>query len=202
MTIAKSQPLPQPMTLEAYLNYDDGTDTRYELVDGNLVEMGAESELNVLIAGFLVSVFLKFLPHYCIRRGTEIVVVGQGANTRYPDLMLLTEAGVNALSGQKRSLITLDMPTPALVVEVVSSSDTDKASRDRDYIEKRQEYAQRGIPEYWIIDPMAAAVRVLSLVGETYQDQTFVGADKLVSPSFATLALTAEQILTAGLPMA
>jgi Uma2 family endonuclease len=190
------------MTLEAYLDYDDGTDTRYELVDGHLVEMGAESELNVLIAGFLVSVFLKFLPHYCIRRGTEIVVVGQGANTRYPDLMLLTEAGVKALSGQKRSLITLDMPTPALVVEVVSSSDTDKASRDRDYIEKRREYAQRGIPEYWIIDPMAAAVRVLTLEGDTYQDQTFAGADKLVSPSFAALALTAEQILTAGLSMA
>jgi Uma2 family endonuclease len=85
---------------------------------------------------------------------------------------------------------------------VVSSSDTDKASRDRDYIEKRREYAQRGIPEDWIIDPMAAAVRVLTRVGETYQDQTFVGADKLVSPSFAALALTAEQILTAGLPMA
>jgi Uma2 family endonuclease len=86
-------------------------------------------------------------------------------------------------------------------VEVVSSSDTDKASRDRDYIEKRREYAQRGIPEYWIIDPMAAAVRVLTLEGDTYQDQTFAGADKLVSPSFAALTLTAEQILTAGLPI-
>lgn len=29
MTIAT-----KPMTLEDYLNYDDGTDTRYELVDG------------------------------------------------------------------------------------------------------------------------------------------------------------------------
>jgi Uma2 family endonuclease len=34
------------MTIEEYLNYDDGTDTRYELVDGVLVEMGAESTLN------------------------------------------------------------------------------------------------------------------------------------------------------------
>jgi hypothetical protein len=49
---------------------------------------------------------------------------------------------------------------------------------------------------------MAAAVRVLTLEGDTYQDQTFAGADKLVSPSFAALALTAEQILTAGLSMA
>ena len=27
------------LTLEEYLVYDDGTDTRYELVDGELVEM-------------------------------------------------------------------------------------------------------------------------------------------------------------------
>ncbi|MGD1906345.1 MAG: Uma2 family endonuclease [Leptolyngbyaceae cyanobacterium] len=187
------------MTIEAYLAYDDGTDTRYELVDGVLVEMGAESEINVLISGFLVSVFLRFLPHYCIRRGTEIVVSGKAANTRYPDLMLLTEAGVKALSRQRRSLITLDMPAPRLVVEVVSSSDTDKVSRDRDYIEKRQEYAQRSIPEYWIVDPIAAEVWILTLVGETYQERRFIGADQLLSRHFEALDLTVEQLLQAGL---
>lgn len=35
MTIAS-----QKMTLEEYLNYDDGTDTRYELVNGELIAMG------------------------------------------------------------------------------------------------------------------------------------------------------------------
>jgi Uma2 family endonuclease len=31
------------MSLEEYLTYEDGTDARYEWVDGVLVEMGAES---------------------------------------------------------------------------------------------------------------------------------------------------------------
>ncbi|NJL23339.1 MAG: Uma2 family endonuclease, partial [Leptolyngbyaceae cyanobacterium SM1_3_5] len=31
------------LTFEEYLAYDDGTDTRYELVDGVLVEMPTES---------------------------------------------------------------------------------------------------------------------------------------------------------------
>jgi Uma2 family endonuclease len=44
---------PKRMSLEEYLAYDDGTDTRYELVDGVLVEMGNESKLNVQIAMFL-----------------------------------------------------------------------------------------------------------------------------------------------------
>ncbi len=45
------------MTPEEYLDYDDGTDTRYELVDGVLVEMGAESTLNTQIAVFLLLTF-------------------------------------------------------------------------------------------------------------------------------------------------
>lgn len=36
----------KPMTLEDYLNYDDGTDTRYELVNGELIAMPPESTLN------------------------------------------------------------------------------------------------------------------------------------------------------------
>ncbi|MFG6094028.1 Uma2 family endonuclease [Leptothoe sp. ISB3NOV94-8A] len=199
MTVAKSKPINQTMTLEEYLAYDDGTNTRYELVDGILVDMGAESDINVMIAGFLVSVLLQHLPHYCIRRGTEVEVFGSEANTRYPDLMVLTEAGVAALSGKKRSLVLLDMPAPALVVEVVSSSDTDKESRDRDYVKKRQEYAQRGIPEYWIVDPIAEKVLILSLTDSTYTEQTFVGDKPLVSPGLPELTISAQQVLAAGM---
>lgn len=194
MTIATNQ----PMTLEEYLNYDDGTDTRYELVDGILIDMGAESDVNVVIGSLLFSIFLQFVPYYCVRRGTEIAVTGNAANTRYPDLVVVTEKGAAMLAGQKRSLVTLDMPVPALVVEVVSSSDTDKTSRDRDYVQKRQEYAQRGIPEYWIIDPLAAIVWVLKLVGKEYQEQQFTGEEQVVSPCYPKLNITAEQILNAG----
>lgn len=199
MTVAKSKPITQTMTLEEYLAYDSGTDTRYELVDGILVDMGAESDINVMIAGFLVSVLLQYLPHYCIRRGTEVEVSGNDANTRYPDLMVLTEAGVAALSDKKRSLVLLDMPAPALVVEVVSSSNTDKESRDRDYVKKRQEYAQRGIPEYWIIDPIAEVVLVLTLVSGTYTEQSFSGDDLLVSSGLPQLTVSAQKVLTAGM---
>jgi len=41
------------MTFVEYLDYDDGTGTHYELVDGTLVEMGAENDLNILIATLL-----------------------------------------------------------------------------------------------------------------------------------------------------
>lgn len=196
MTIAKNR----PMTLEEYLDYDDGTDASYELVDGILVEMTAEVDINILISSFLFSIFLQSVPYYCIRRGTEIVVAGKYANTRIPDLMVLTEEGVSALPSNKRSMIMFDMPAPALVVEVVSSSDTNKASRERDYTRKKKEYAQRDILEYWIVDPILAVVVVLTLADGAYQETKFVGEDGVRSPTFPALNLSAKQLLSAGMP--
>ncbi|MDW8199751.1 MAG: Uma2 family endonuclease [Cyanobacteriota bacterium SKYGB_h_bin112] len=186
------------MTLEEYLSYDDGTDRRYELVDGVLVDVGAERPLNIDIAMFLIVMFAQLIPIRLIHRGTELVVPGAGASTRYPDLVVLSEACAAALAGKPRSLITLEMPAPALVVEVVSPGNPGEQNYDRDYIEKRREYALRGIPEYWIIDPDRQVVLVLTLTGQTYQDQRFMGNEAIVSPTFPQFQATAEQILKAG----
>ena len=50
-----------------------------------------------------------------------------------------------------------------LVMEVVSPDDP-----QRDRVTKRREYAQAGIPEYWIVDPADASITVLSLRGSEY----------------------------------
>jgi hypothetical protein len=44
------------LTMEEYLAYDDGTDTRYELVDGELVEMPPESPENCGLSKWLAPV--------------------------------------------------------------------------------------------------------------------------------------------------
>jgi len=77
------------MTLEEYLNYDDGTDTRYELVDGELIAMPPESRLNVKIAIFLLAQFVKLgVPEDQIAMRTQIAVSGSRATAREPDLMV------------------------------------------------------------------------------------------------------------------
>jgi Uma2 family endonuclease len=82
---------------------------------------------------------------------------------------------------------------------VVSSSDTDKRSRERDYVTKRQNYAERGIAEYWIVDPIAAVIWVLTLTDQAYEEQSFVSDEYIVSSEFPHLQLTAQQVLNAGL---
>ena len=185
-------------TIEEYLDYDDGTDTHYELVDGELVEMGAEKRLNEKIALWLLSQLLQFVPIDLIARGTQISVRGKTATARNPDLMILTEELDQILSQQSQSLITFDMPAPALVVEVVSPGEPGTDNYDRDYVDKPKEYAARGIPEFWQIDPSRSVVIVLTLKDGAYQSREFRGSDRVVSPTFPDLKLTAEQILRAG----
>lgn len=182
-------------TLDQYLAYDDGTERRYELVDGDLLEMPPETDRNNLISLYLLSEFLKFVPLHLIRhKDTEIVVTGNRLRVRLPDLLLLTEELFAAIGGG-RATITSDMPSPILVVEVVSPG---KVNEDRDYRYKRSEYAARGISEYWIVDPGQAKITVLTLVDGLYEETIFQGSGAIVSVLFPEVTLTASQILGAG----
>ncbi len=183
------------LSLEDYLAYEDGTDRRYELLDGVLVEMGAESRLNEKIALWLLKQFLQVVEVDLIARGTQIQVRSEWVKTRNPDLMILTDALDAALLNSGQSLITLDMPPPLLVVEVVSPGEVGTPNYDRDYQEKPREYADRCIPEYWIIDPSRQVVLVLTLKGQDYERSVFRGLEIVRSTVFPELSLTAAQCL-------
>ncbi|MEO0804341.1 MAG: Uma2 family endonuclease [Cyanobacteria bacterium J06642_2] len=181
------------MTLAEYLTYDDGTDSRYELVDGVLVAMPPESKLNQRIASLLLIYFSQQgIPFYRLNIGAEMVTVGSRATTRWPDLLVFTEELATAFKGATRGTITLDMPPPQLVVEVVSPGNE---NRDRDYRYKRSEYAARGIAEYWIVDPHQEKVTILELVAGFYEERVFAGDEVLISPTFGQLTFTACKLL-------
>lgn len=187
----------QSMSLEDYLQYDDGTDTRYELEDGELLRMPPESDLNRRIATFLLIYFAQNgIPSSRLTMKTELAVSGARATVRVPDLMVLSEELAQALEGASRSTVTLDMPPPQLVVEVVSPG---KENEDRDYRYKRSQYEARGIAEYWIIDPGRQQVTVLHWVEGLYEEEVFTGDGAIASPLLSEfkqdMELTVAQVL-------
>lgn len=190
MTIAAGK-----MTFEEYLSYDDGTDTRYELVNGELVPIPPETRLNACIAMFLVLEFAKLVPFRLICcNDTELEVSGRFASARLPDVMILTEV-LDQILGNARGTITREMLPPMLVVEVVSPG---KEHEDRDYRYKRSEYTARGVDEYWIGDPQRQQITVLKWVNGLYEEQVFQGNIPIVSLVLPGLELTTEQVLNAA----
>ncbi len=121
--------------------------------------------------------------------GLELEVRGEPKN-RYPDLTIIRQEHIEQLS--KRNTIRLSMEPPLLVVEVVSPV---RIQRDRDYIAKRMQYQDCGIPEYWIVDPQTQTILVLELSGDSYTEVgSFTGEDLVVSSRFRELNLRVSQV--------
>ena len=188
------QAKPRFESFEEYLAYDDGTENLYELFNGELIEVPPESGENTSIAVFLLLQFAAIVGHTRVRpHGLELEVRGEPRN-RYPDLTVIKEEHVEQL--RRRNTLRFEMSPPLLVVEVVSPGEL---QRDRDYIAKRMQYQDRGIPEYWIVDPQLKTVLVLELSGETYTEvATFQGENQMRSPQFGALNLTVSQLFTSG----
>ena len=183
----------QFQSFEEYLSYDDGTDKLYELFNGELIEMPPESGINVQIANRLLLIFALLIGIDRVRgHGLELEVRGEPRN-RYPDLTIIRQEHIQQLA--KRNTIRLSMLPPLLVIEVVSPGEL---QRDRDFIAKRGQYQDCGIPEYWIIDPETRTILVLELTGNTYTEiGNFSGDDLVVSPQFNQLNLKVAQIFDA-----
>ena len=96
---------------------------------------------------------------------------------RIPDVIVLDRP----LAGDDMEDEFLDASRVALAVEVVSPG---RRQRDRDYRDKRADYAAAGIAEYWIIDPETRLVLTLVLDGDSYRETEPVGIDgKIATPS-------------------
>jgi Uma2 family endonuclease len=186
------------LTFREYLTYSDGTDTRYELVNGELVAMSLGTGKHGAIAKFLERVFddesanrelewtaQKFSVGVRSPRG------GRWETSRIPDVTVLPIEQWEALAGRE-AVIELDEPPPILVVEVVSES-----TKNPDYRAKRSEYAVLGISEYWIVDPLEEVVTVCTLTEGFYDAVEFRGNEPVVSRTFPGLNLTAAQVLAA-----
>ena len=179
------------LTFEEYLTYDDGTDNKYELVDGELVLMplavfGHAAIVNVLY----IAIYMEIK-----RLGLDLIVapgtVGVRTTTnksRIPDISVIN--GEEWRQNSPDESAVLQTP-PLLVIEIVS-----EGSITTDYRRKRTEYANREIPEYWIVDPITSKVSVLLLDEGFYDVTEFVDNQKIVSKTFPELELTVQQVLT------
>ncbi len=191
---------PIKLSFQEYLNYDDGTDNRYELVDGELVMVPLPSADHVDVIDLLSKAFEAQISQqkspWLVKREVGVYIGTNPATgrelSRNPDLIVATAAQWIALKALKKPSAVLQTP-PLLVVEVVSPG-----SKKTDYESKESEYSNVGIPEYWIIDLKRARVSVRRRADSgCYEPQEFTGRQRIISPTFPELTLTVEQILAA-----
>lgn len=199
MTQAAAKPR---VSFEEYIDFCAQTDERYELVRGELVKMTPPTWQHNKIAKFLERILDAAIEQagYPWEAFRETGQRTEYDSSRLPDVTIVPTAAIEQFLNQT-AVLTVAAP---FVIEIVSPS-----SATEDYTDKLREYATLGIPEYWTVDheglgaakyigfPKAPTITVHALIEGRYEAKRFRGEDRIISPTFEGLELTANQVFAA-----
>ncbi len=192
---------------EFVANYPSNSNKRYELHDGVVIEMppptGEHEEIVLFLIERLIMEYNRLKFPYGSPKAA-LLKQPESESAFLPDVLIINRPNlVNEPLWKKESTLTQAASIP-LVVEVVSTNWRD------DYFTKLGQYEAVGIPEYWIVDyaalggrkfignPKQPTISVYLLVEGEYQLNQFRESDRIISPTFPELNLTAEQIFNTG----
>jgi Uma2 family endonuclease len=151
------RPLQGLWTEEQYLKLTDQTNHFIEFTDGVIEVLPMPTEHHQAILEMLFLALRAFIEQLGGKaRFAPLRLQIRPGKQREPDILLVRDA--SDPRRQNRYWLGAD-----LVVEVVSPDDV-----ERDTVEKVADYAEAGIPEYWIVNPEDESITVLRLEGEAY----------------------------------
>lgn len=137
------------LTVAEYAELGEDDQCRWELQEGNLVMSPSPSPRHMLASGVLRDQLKTQLPaSFVVIQDIDIdLQLDRGdrpGTSRRPDLVVVERSAVIRVDAEGGMLAAAET---LLVVEIVSPG-----SRRTDFMIKRAEYADAGIPYYWIVD--------------------------------------------------
>jgi Uma2 family endonuclease len=174
-------------SVEQYLKLTNQTNRLIEFTDGVIEVLPMPTKYHQAISKLLFLALLAFIQ----RLGGDIFyaplrVEVRPGKFREPDLLLVLDK--DDPRAQDEFWRGAD-----LVVEIVSP---DKPKRDTE--EKPLDYAEAGILEYWIVNPLTDTITVLVLEGETYAEHSvFQRGDKATSKLLDGFSVRVSEVLDA-----
>ena len=152
-----AQPLPHPesptidhpLTIDEYAALGEIEHGHIELQEGSLVMSPSPTFFHMFVATELINALKAQLPgHLVVVLEVDIDLAlapaDQPGSSRRPDLIVVDRSSIGRLADEGGLVRASDV---VLAVEIVSPG-----SRRMDHRIKRDEYADAGIPSYWIID--------------------------------------------------
>jgi Uma2 family endonuclease len=162
-----------PEEFDAVEEYDENY--CYELVHGVLVvtpvPLAEETGPNELL-GFLLLYYRQFHPQgSALDHTLPQQYVRTQTGRRLADRLIWTGLG---------HLPNLRRDTPSIAVEFVSAG---RRNQQRDHVDKRREYQEAGLQEYWIIDRFRRTLTVFHY-RSTGVDQQVLSEEEVYRPPF------------------
>jgi Uma2 family endonuclease len=166
--IATLYPAQGQWSEEEYLSLQ--TNHLVEFSHGQMEIISMPTTTHQTLVFYLAQMLMAFVRQHSLGRVwiAPIPVLLWPGKYREPDVVFVNAE--HSHYDDERRILGAD-----LVMEVVSEN------RQHDYVTKRREYEQAGIPEYWIIDPRELQVTVLTLAGTNYVEHGVYKAGDVAS---------------------
>ncbi|MDZ4721829.1 MAG: Uma2 family endonuclease [Roseiflexaceae bacterium] len=144
---------------EEYLALTDSTNNLVEYTQGQIEVLPMPTEKHQRILEFIFFI-VRELMHSTGGRAffSPLRLYIEPDRYREPDILLVVDKHDPRRADRYWS-------GADLVVEIVSPDNP-----ERDWVQKRADYARAGIPEYWIVDPQQERIAVLRLDGDVYAE--------------------------------
>lgn len=156
---------PRPMTVDEFLDWDDGTDTRYELIDGKIVAMNPPMAPHARLVIEIGAALRARLPRDCgVYAGGGAVLPGDDHNYRVPDLT------VSCVQSREHWV-----EEPRLIVEILS-----KSTRKYDMTGKLAFYRSfPSVDEILLVRFDERWCELWQRVGENWSIKDYIGSGEL-----------------------
>lgn len=176
-------------TLDRYLSEAPEGEI-WEFARGEVIMHSPVTAEHQRMVGFLY----RLLQGFCEERAWGEALAGPAAVQILPDVVREPDVFVLAPEDVPRAQGVPLQVRPVLIVEVISPS-----TRTLDLVEKASDYAQAGVPEYWVVDAERKDLWIHHLAGDKY-DVRRVTFGRVESTSIPGFWLKAEWLWEEPLP--
>lgn len=151
--------------------YNLPEDVRGELIDGQIYYQAAPSRVHQKILMSLSKIIANYID---LKGGPCEVYPAPFAVKLFADKETIVEPDISVICDRDKFTDKGCTGAPDWIIEIVSPS-----TSGHDYIRKLNLYADAGVREYWIVNPMKQSIYVYNLEDTHFETTSYTFQDKI-----------------------
>ena len=167
--------------------YNLPENVRAELIDGQFYYMSAPSRLHQQILGFLFNQIANYIRK---NKGSCEVYPAPFAVKLFNDNQTIVEPDISVICDKNKLTNRGCFGAPNWIIEIVSPNNA-----NHDYIRKLNLYANAGVQEYWIVDPMTKLVYIYHFKTDHFKALPYSFNDEIRGSIFEDFCICLKEFI-------
>ncbi|MCI9542402.1 MAG: Uma2 family endonuclease [Lachnospiraceae bacterium] len=167
--------------------YNLPENTRAELIDGHFYNMSAPSRIHQEILNYINNTIFNYIRS---KNGLCKVYPAPFAVQLFKDKTTIVEPDISVICDKNKLTNRGCFGAPNWIIEIVSPNNA-----NHDYIRKLNLYANAGVQEYWIVDPMTKLVYIYHFKTDHFKALPYSFNDEIRGSIFEDFCICLKEFI-------